>query len=131
VTQALHLVAITVFVGAILIVDVRLLAWRRAGPSPARLARGAQRVLLWTAPAVLATGFLQFATNAGSYYGSSVFAIKMGVLAAALVYTATVRRWVAAADADRLPPWVPRAVAAMSLILWMSVTIGGRLIAFR
>jgi hypothetical protein len=54
----------------------------------------------------------------------------MGLLAAALVFTATVRRRVALANEGRLPSWVPRAVGAVSLALWMSVTIGGRLITF-
>jgi hypothetical protein len=79
---------------------------------------------------VLATGILQFTANALSYYKSPVFALKMALLAAALVFTVTVRRRVAVADGDRLPPWVARAVGAASLALWMSVVIGGRWIGF-
>jgi hypothetical protein len=129
-TQAVHLVAISTFVGAILIVDLRLLGWGPVRQSHAGIARSAQRVLFWTAPAVLVTGFLQFMANALRYYASPVFAFKMGLLAAALVFTGTVRRRVAAAGADQLPAWVPRAVGAVSLALWMIVTIGGRLIGF-
>ena len=54
----------------------------------------------------------------------------MCLLAAALVFTATLRRRVAVADEGRLPSWVPRAVGAVSLALWMGVTISGRLITF-
>jgi hypothetical protein len=130
VTQALHLVAITTFVGAILIVDLRLLGWEPGGESPSRIARSAQRVLLWTAPAVLVTGILQFMPNALRYYRSPLFGFKMALLAVALVFTVTLRRRVAAAEGDRLPRLVPKAVGAVSLALWMSVTIGGRLIGF-
>ena len=130
VTQSLHLVAITTFIGAILIVDLRLLGWGPVGQSRAGIARSAQRVLLWTGLAVLATGIPQFTTNALSYSRSPVFAFKMCLLAAALVFTATLRRRVALADEGRLPSWVPRAVGAASLALWMGVTISGRLIAF-
>ena len=129
-TQALHLIAVSTFVGAILIVDLRLLAWGPVGQSHAGIARSAQRILLWTAPAVLATGFLQFTANALRYYGSPVFTFKMGLLAAALIFTVTLRRRVAVADADRLPSWMPRAVGVVSLALWMSVAISGRWVGF-
>jgi hypothetical protein len=130
VTQALHLVAVSGFVGAILIVDLRLLGWSPVRQSHAAIARSAQRILLWTGPAVLLTGIPQFTTNALRYYASPVFAIKMGLLVAALLFTMTVRRRVAAADGDRMPSWVPKAVGAISLALWMGVTIGGRWIGF-
>ena len=107
VTQALHLVAVSTFVGAILIVDLRLLGWGPVGQSRAGIARSAQRILLWAGLAVLATGIPQFTANALRYYASPVFAIKMGLLAAALVFTVTLRRRVAAADGDRLPSWAP------------------------
>jgi len=130
VTQSLHLVAVSVFVGAILIVDLRLLGWSPVRQSHAAIAQSAQRILLWTGPAVLITGIPQFTTNALRYYASPVFAIKMGLLAVAVVFTMTLRRRVAAADWDRMPSWVPKAVGAISLALWMGVTIGGRWIGF-
>jgi hypothetical protein len=54
----------------------------------------------------------------------------MCLLAATLVFTVTVRRWVALSDEGRLPSWVLKAVAAASIVLWMSVTISGRLITY-
>ena len=131
VTQSLHLLAVTVFIGAILIVDLRLLGWGPVGQSRAAIARSAQRILLWAGLAILVTGIPQFTTNAlSSYARSPVFALKMFLLAIALVFTATLRRWVALADDGRLPSWVPRAVGAVSLALWMGVTISGRMITF-
>ncbi len=131
VTQSLHLLAVTTFIGAIMIVDLRLLGWGIVRQSRAELARSAQRILLWAGLAVLATGIPQFTANAlSSYSRSPVFAFKMCLLAAALVFTATLRRRVALAEEGRLPSWVPRAVGAVSLALWMSVTIGGRWIAY-
>jgi putative copper export protein len=129
-TQCLHLVAISTFIGAILIVDLRLLGWGPVRQSRARIARSAQPILLWAGLAVLATGIPQFTTNALSYSRSPVFVFKMGLLVATLVFTATVRRRVALADEGGLPSWVTRAVGAVSLALWMGVTIGGRFIAF-
>ena len=129
-TQCLHLVAVTTFIGAIVIVDLRLLGWGPVRQSRAGIARSAERVLLWAGLVVLVTGIPQFTTNAFSYYRSPVFILKMWLLAAALIFTATLRRWVALADEGRLPPWASKTVAAVSLALWMSVTIGGRMITY-
>lgn len=130
VTQALHLVAITTFIGGIVIGDLRLLGWGPVQESRAGIARSANRVLLWAFLAVLATGIPQFTTNAMSYSRSSMFTYKMCLLAATLVFTVTLRRSVALSDEGRFPSWVPKAVGATSFALWMSVVVGGRLITY-
>ena len=129
-TQALHLLAVTVFVGAIVIGDLRMLGWGPVGQSRASIARSAQRILLWAGLAVLVTGIPQFTTNALTYHRSWLFVFKMYLLAAALLFTVTVRQRVAVADEGRLPSWVPNAVGAVSLTLWIGVTISGRLITY-
>ena len=130
VTQALHVLAVTVFVGAIVIGDLRLLGWGPVGQSRASIARSAQRILLWAGLAVLVTGIPQFTTNAMTYQRSWLFVFKMYLLAVTLLFTATVRWQVAIAEEGRLPSWVTRAVGAVSLALWMGVTISGRLITY-
>lgn len=130
VTQALHLVAITAFIGAILIGDLRMLGWGPVQQSRAGIARSAHRVLLWAFLAVLVTGILQFTTNAMSYSRSSMFSYKMGLLAATLVFTVTLRRSVALSDEATFPSWVPKVVGAASFALWMSVVVSGRLITY-
>ena len=129
-TQALHVLAVTVFIGAIVIGDLRLLGWGPVGQSRASIARSAQRILFWAGLAVLVTGIPQFTTNALTYHRSWLFVFKMYLLAAALLFTVTVRQRVAGADEGRLPSWVPKAVGAVSLALWMGVTISGRLITY-
>ena len=130
VTQALHLLAVTIFVGAIVIGDLRMLGWGPVGQSRASIARSAQRILLWAGLAVLVTGIPQFTTNALTYHRSWLFVFKMYLLAAALLFTVTVRQRVSVADDGRLPSWVPKAVGAVSLALWIGVTISGRLITY-
>jgi len=129
-TQALHVLAVTVFVGAIVIGDLRLLGWGPVGQSRASITRSAGSILLWAGLAVLLTGIPQFTTNALTYHRSPLFVFKMYLLAAAVLYTATLRRGVAVADEGHLPSWVPKAVGAVSLALWMGVTISGRLITY-
>ena len=130
VTQALHILAVTVFVGAVVIGDMWMLGWGPVGQSRTSIARSAQRVLLWAGLAVLVTGIPQFTTNALTYQRSWLFVLKMYLLAVTLVFTATVRWRVAIAEEGRLPSWVTRAVGAVSLTLWMAVTISGRLITY-
>ena len=130
ITQCLHLLAIATFMGAILIVDLRLLGLGVGQQSRAEIARNAQRILLWAGLAVLVTGIPQFTTNALSYSRSPLFIYKMWLIAAALVYTVTLRRSVANADEGRLSPWVSGIVGAVSIALWMGVTIGGRFITY-
>jgi len=129
-TQALHVLAVTVFVGAIVIGDLRLLGWGPVGQSRASIVRSAQRILLWSGLVVLMTGNPQFTANSLTYHRSPLFVFKMYLLAAALVFTATLRWRVAIADEGRLPAWVPRALGAVSLALWLGVTISGRLITY-
>ena len=130
VTQALHVLAVTVFIGAIAIGDLRLLGWGPVTQSRVSIARSAQRILLWAGLAVLVTGIPQFTANATSYQRSPVFIFKMYLLAAALLYTLTVRWRVAVAGEAALPGWVPKVVGAVSLALWMGVAVGGRLITY-
>jgi uncharacterized membrane protein len=52
----------------------------------------------------------------------------MYFLAAALIFTFTVRRSVTRAADGRVSPIVSRLVAVVSIALWMSVAISGRLI---
>ena len=130
VTQALHVLAVAVFVGAIVIGDLRLLGWGPVGQSRASIVRSAQRVLIWAGLVVLVTGIPQFTANALTYHRSPLFIFKMYLLAAAFLFTATLRWRVAVADEGRLPSWVPRVVGAVSLVLWVGVTISGRLITY-
>jgi len=130
VTQALHLVAITAFMGAILIGDLRMLGWGPAQQSRAGIARSAHRVMFWAFLAVLLTGILQFTTNAMSYSRSWTFTYKMWLLVATLVFTVTLRRSVALSDDARFPSWVPKLVGAASFTLWMAVVVMGRLITY-
>jgi hypothetical protein len=106
-TQALHLVAVTTFIGAILIGDLRLLGWGPVGQSRAVIARSAQRILLWAGLAVLATGIPQFTTNAAELPEVSALRLQDVLPRGGVVFTATLRRRVAVADEGRLPSWGP------------------------
>jgi uncharacterized protein DUF6644 len=76
------------------------------------------------------TGIPAVMTVATDEYANPVFWFKMYVLLAALIFTFTVRRKVTSADETRVPPVWRKLVALVSIVLWMSVAAGGRLIMY-
>jgi hypothetical protein len=126
--NVLHLLSLTVFAGAVLIVDLRLLGRGMRDQPLAQVARDAQPWLVGGFLAMLATGIPQlFATPIKEYY-SPYFWFKMQVLIVALIFTFTLRRRVTQADERRLGPIWGKLVALASLALWTTVAVSGRLI---
>jgi hypothetical protein len=54
----------------------------------------------------------------------------MYVLLAAVIFTFTVRRQITRADDTRVNPVLGKVVGLVSIVLWMSVAAGGRLIMY-
>ena len=128
--QAFHLVALGFLAGAILMVDLRLLGRGFSQQPTARVARDARPWLLGSLVAIAMTGIPQFMSLATKEYESPYFRWKMLLLLIALVFTFTVRRRVAYAPDGRFGAGVSKAVALVSIGLWTSVAINGRLIGF-
>jgi hypothetical protein len=126
--QCLHLVALTVLAGAILIVDMRLLGGGLKGRPIAEVARGAHPWLVGAFLMMVATGIPQVMSNATKEYFSEFFWIKMYALLPAVIFTFTVRHRVAMAGEGRVAPFKLKLVALVSLALWSTVAISGRLI---
>src|SRR3954464_15312169 len=83
--QCAHLVALAVFAGAILIVDLRLLGGgMRDRPIP-QVARDAQPWLVWALVALVVTGIPQLMSNSIKEYYSNIFWWKMGILLVAFI----------------------------------------------
>jgi hypothetical protein len=128
--QAFHLVAMGFLAGAIFLVDVRLLGGGFTQQPIARVAREARPWLLWSLAGMVATGFPQFISLATKEYESPYFRWKMLFLLLALVHTFTIRQRVAYAPEGRFGGGVAKIVALISIGLWTSVAINGRLIGF-
>ena len=129
VIASFHLMGLALIGGAVLMVDLRLLGlglWRQPA---AQVVRDAERWLLVSLVVLLPTGILQFMCFAATkYYYLTAFWVKMAALPLALVFTFAVRRKVAMADETRVRPVWRKLVAVVSLSLWCSVAIAGRLI---
>ena len=129
VIASIHLMGLALIGGAVLMVDLRLLGLGLRHQPVAQIARDAQRWLVVSLVVLLPTGVLQFMCFAATkYYYLTAFWVKMAALSLALIFTFAVRRKVAMTDETRVAPIWRKLVAVVSLSLWSSVAIAGRLI---
>src|SRR5262245_44187862 len=129
VIESLHLVALAVLGGAVLLVDMRLLGLGLKRQSPAELARDAQPWLVASLLVMLATGVSLFLSEAVKCYWSPAFWIKMTTLPFAILFTLALRRRVKD-DARPVGSLSGKLLALVSLSLWFTVAAAGRWIGF-
>jgi len=126
--NTLHLLCLVMFVGAVLIVDLRLLGGGAKDQPVAHVARDAEPWLIAALIGLTMTGVPQLVTNALREYHSDLFWMKMAILLVAVIYTFTLRRRVTLAEESRVAPATRKAVGLVSLALWTAVLIHARLI---
>src|SRR5215831_16919530 len=90
--EAFHLLGLAVTVGAVLIVDLRLLGVGLIKQPAAELARGAQPWLIGGVILMFASGIPLFLSESIKCYYSFPFWVKMTSLALAIIFTFTFRR---------------------------------------
>ena len=131
--ETAHIVGISILVGSIAILDLRLLGVSRALP----VRKLAAHVLPWSIASfalILPSGLAMFVAHAGELIANPVFVLKFCLIFAALtnaaVFHAGVFRGAASWDVDATPPPAARLAATLSLLLWISVITCGRLLAY-
>jgi hypothetical protein len=130
VIESVHLLALAVIGGAVLVVDLRLLGFGLKNQPIAEVARDTQPWLVGSLIMMIATGILLFVSEPMKLYDSTPFAVKMTCLALVIVFTFTVRTKVTMADEGRVRPLWLKLVALVSLALWFGVASSGRWIGF-
>jgi hypothetical protein len=130
VIESIHLLALSVIGGAVLIVDLKLLGYGIRSQTLPEVARDAQKWFLGSWTVMIVTGLLLFGSEPQKLYYSTPFAVKMTCLLLGTIFALTVRRRVALAGEDRVSPRVMKLVAIVSLGLWFGVGAGGRWIGF-
>lgn len=129
--EAVHLLALAVIGGAVLVVDLRTLGWVFPRQSVREIAREARPWLLGSIAAMFITGIPLVASLAFSkYYVNEAFIVKMVFLAAALLFTFLIRQPVALGDDARANSRMAKAIAIVSVLLWSGVGVAGRGIGF-
>jgi hypothetical protein len=130
VIESIHLLALSVIGGSVLIVDLRLLGYGIKTQTLEQVARDAQRWFVWSWAVMIVTGLLLFWSEPQKLYYSTPFMVKMICLLLGTIFALTVRRTVAFAGEGRVSPIVMKLVAVVSLALWFGVGAGGRWIGF-
>lgn len=128
--ESLHVLSLAIMLGAILMLDLRVLGWAALRYPISSLNRD---LVPWSAVAFLVanvTGVAMFITRAAHHVDNPAFQLKMLLLLLAGMNIAyfhfRVLRTVSAWDSQARTPLAARLAAASSLTLWIGVTLAGR-----
>lgn len=127
--NALHILAIGTLVGAVLLMDLRILGVVRsvAREPLLHLLREAVALIF---PVAVVTGLALFSIRAQEYATNPAFIAKMALLVLAGVNFWAFQRFAGSeSDADAYST-AARLSAALSIVLWVSVLVAGRFIGF-
>jgi len=132
--ETVHVLGITLLVGTIAILDLRLLGFVLKKEPVSQVARQILP-LTWTGFAVMAvSGLLLFWAEAAKNYVNVAFRVKVVLLFLVglnpLLFHLTVYRRVDSWDVAPVTPLRARTAAALSLALWSGIIIAGRAIAY-
>lgn len=130
VIETVHLLALALIGGAVLIVDLRLLGHGLRRLSVAEVSAQAHPWFMGSLLVIVASGVLLFLSEALKCYENPAFWAKMAFLLGAVVFGLTLRhpRALAALGPDTTRR--QRILAVVSLLLWSGVGLGGRFIGF-
>jgi hypothetical protein len=128
--ETVHILALTIMYGAMIIIDLRLLGLVLRKQSTALLARNLEPYMAWGLIIMLGSGFLLFTSEAMKCYVNDGFRFKMAVLVPAVLFQFTLFRPVTRQDDLKRSRPLGWMVSVISLVLWFGVGIGGRAIGF-
>ncbi|MEQ1883745.1 MAG: DUF6644 family protein [Bryobacteraceae bacterium] len=131
--EGTHIIALSISVGLILMLDLRLL---RLAFQSEPVSRVMHQVMPWALPGfgiMFLTGLLLFFAQAESVYNNTYFRVKVLMLLLlginAAIYQYKFYPQMAEWDTTAVPTGA-RIVAVVSLVLWMAVIAAGRLTAY-
>lgn len=126
--QALHLVVMAFFMGAVLIVNMRLVGFGLTTTPLAQVARSARPWIVGGFILMFLTGMPQLMQNATREYYSEYFWRKMYFLAASLVVLAISMAYMKRRPEGAVLGLGAKAVGVIAIVLWANVIIAARLI---
>jgi hypothetical protein len=129
VVEVLHLFGLTLLLGTITVIDLRMLGVGMRRQSVAEVAGQLAPWSIGAATLTIVSGILLFLSEAMKCYGNAAFPYKMWFLLAGIILYVAVQRRVTS-PTSRMGPGTLKVIAVLSLILWYGVAIAGRAIAF-
>jgi hypothetical protein len=129
VVEVFHILGLTLLLGTVTVVDMRILGVGMRRQSVSDLASALSPWSVGAAILTIVSGILLFLSEAMKCYGNAAFPYKMWFLLAGIIlYFLTQRR--ITSPTSRMNPGLLKVIAVLSLILWYGVAIAGRAIAF-
>jgi len=131
IVEIVHLVALAIFGGAILLLDLRLMGLGFTSQPAPHVAREFLPITAGGAIVMFLTGSLLLASGPMRYYYNTPFRIKMWLFLFAVIVHFILQIKVARRDTthERTTPG-QRAAAFLSLFLWAGIGIAGRAIGY-
>lgn len=132
--ESLHVIAIVTVVGAIAVMDLRLLGLASRDSAVTAVSRDTLPLTWGAFVLAVITGSLLFVSKAHGYAINPYFQVKMACLFLAglnmALFHLTSWRTVAGWDTGRPAPRAAKIAAAFSLLFWLCVIFFGRAIGF-
>jgi hypothetical protein len=127
--ETVHIIGIGMLLGALLVIDLRMLGFGMKRQTAARLTQELTPWIWGALVVMILTGILLFLSEAVKLCTSAPFLWKMVFLFLALLFHFTLHRKAAARNPED-GAWLGKTAACLSLVCWLSVALAGRSIAF-
>jgi hypothetical protein len=128
-TETIHILALVVLLGSILLLDLRLLGLGVRKFTPLRISSELHTYIGWALAVILVTGWLLFMAEPLKAYDNMAFLPKMTLLFLAILFHYTLFRKASSLDTLSIPV-MAKFAAFVSLFLWFGIGVMGRAIGF-
>jgi hypothetical protein len=134
IVETIHVLTLSVFLGFVLLLDLRLLDLTMRQRRVSQLFEQLNPGLFGGFAVMVVTGLLLFSGDPVAFYSTLFFKMKMVMLVLAglnvLVFNATLGRRLTEWDHGSHTPWGAKAAGIVSLVLWVAIVAAGRGIAY-
>jgi len=134
VLQMIHILAISSVISSVFLLNLQLIGVRGGDEAPKAAARRLLPFIWWPLPVLLVTGALLITAEPARSLENPSFAIKMLLLALAIVITLLYhQRYVARAKTASALGWggtAARGIGVISIAVWTGIILAGRWIAY-
>ena len=132
--EAVHVLAVTIVIGSIGLLELRLIGLTSLNRSVSRVLNDVLPITWSAFAASVISGFLLFASNAPIYAANAFFLSKLVLLAGAglnaFAFHAFVERSIAKWDSSAQTPMPARLSGIFSLVMWVGIVVCGRWVGF-
>ena len=132
--EAVHVLAITIVLGSIGLLELRLIGLTSLNRSVSRVLKDVLPITWSAFAASVVSGFLLFASNAPTYAANTFFLGKLALLGGAGLnafgFHAFVERSIARWDSAARTPIPARISGIFSLVMWVGIVVCGRWVGF-